>query len=130
MAYLQRLLAPSLPWELKTTKKGLGLYVKSDCALQLSIIAEQLGRAEVVELTEEQWQRACTDPEQRCLVESCGTLGAVIGPVALLNKPRSGCAPHLLLCNLPSVSAVERLKERRRTVLQYIAGLQPSRGEE
>jgi hypothetical protein len=121
MAYLQRLMAPGLPWELKRTENGLGLYVKSDCTLNLSTITEQLGRAEIVELTDEQWERERASSEQHCLVESCGKLGVVIGPVALLNKPRSGCAPHIVLCSLPSVSALDRLKKSRRTALQNAA---------
>jgi hypothetical protein len=121
MAYLERLVAPDLPWELKRTEKGLGLYVKSDCTLTLAIISEQLGRAEVVELTDKQWERERANPEQHCLIESCGKLGVVIGPVALLNKPRTGCCPHFILCNLPSVSALDRLKTSRRIALQNVA---------
>jgi hypothetical protein len=45
MAYLERLVAPDLPWSLKRTEKGLSLYV---CTLTLANITEQLGRAEVV----------------------------------------------------------------------------------
>ena len=56
-------------------------------------------------------------------------MGVVIGAVALLNKPCSRCAPHLLLCNLPSVSALDRLKKRRRADLQDVAEQQQSGGE-
>jgi hypothetical protein len=54
MAYLQRLLNPGLPWELKRTEKGLGLHLKYDCAVTLQTLTELLGRAEIVELTDEQ----------------------------------------------------------------------------
>ena len=98
--------------------KGLGLHVKHDCTLTLQTLSEQLGKAEIVE---PQWQRESADPDQHCLIRSCGKMGVVIGPVALLNKPCSGGAPHLLLCNLPSVSALERSKKKRRTVQQNTA---------
>jgi len=52
--YLQRLLTPGLPWELKRTEKGLGLHVKYDCAVTLQTLTELLGGAEIVELTDEQ----------------------------------------------------------------------------
>ena len=120
MAYLQRLLAPGLPWELKRSQKGLGLHAKQDCTLTLPVLSDHLGRAEIVELTEAQWQRESADPKQHCLIQSCGKVGVVIGPPALLNKPCSGSAPHLLLCNLPSVSALERLKKKRRTLQQNV----------
>lgn len=129
MAYLQCLIAPDLPWELKRTEKGLGLHVKNDCTLALQTLTELLGRAEIVELTDTQWERESADPEQHCLVQSRGKMGVVIGPVALLNKPCSGRAPHLLLCNLPSVSALERLKKRRRTAQQNVAEQQHSDSE-
>jgi hypothetical protein len=118
MAYLERLVAPDLPWSLRRTEKGLGLYVKSRCTLTLADITKQLGRAEVIELTDQQWERESAKPEQHCLIESCGKLGVVIGPIALLNKPRSGCTPHVVLCNLPDWSALDRLKKSRRTALQ------------
>ena len=82
---------------------------------------EILGRAEIVELDDTQWERESTDPEQQCLVQSCGKMGVVIGPVALLNKPCSGCVPHLVLCNLPTLSALDRLKKRKRKELQDVA---------
>jgi hypothetical protein len=121
MGYLERLIAPGLPWELKCTERGLGLYIKSDCILTLAGITEQLGRAEMIELTDKQWERECSNLEQHCLIESCGKLGVVIGPVALLNKPCTGCSPHFVLCNLPSVNALDRLKRSRRTALQNVA---------
>lgn len=129
MAYLQRLIAPGLPWELKRTEKGLGLHVKDKCTFTRSALTEQLGRAEIVELTDTQWERESANLEQHCLVQSRGKMGVVIGPIALLNKPYSGCTPHLLLCNLPSVSALERLKKRRRTVQQNVAKQQHSGSE-
>ena len=54
----------------------------------------------------------------------------MIGPVALLNKPCSGSAPHVVLCSLPTVSALDRLKKRRRTVLQDVAEQQQQSGAE
>jgi hypothetical protein len=54
MAYLERLAAPDLPWELKRTAKGLGLYAKTSCTLTLVAIQAQLGRAEIIVLTDEQ----------------------------------------------------------------------------
>ena len=54
MAYLERLLSPSLPWELRTSEKGLGLYVKGGCTLDLHTVITQLGKAEMVQLTDEQ----------------------------------------------------------------------------
>jgi hypothetical protein len=87
MAYLERLMAPDLPWELKRTEKGLGVYAKMDCTLTLAAIHAQLGRAEVVVLTEEQRARESANPDQHCLVKLGKKLGVVIGPVALFNKP-------------------------------------------
>jgi DNA-binding protein H-NS len=120
MVYLERLLSPSLPWELRTSEKGLGLYVKGGCTLDLHTFITQLGKAEVVQLTDEQWNRESADPEQHCLIMSCGKTGVVVGPVALLNKPCTRCAPHLVLCNLPTVSAFARLKQSIR-VTQNVA---------
>jgi hypothetical protein len=125
MAYLERLVAPGLPWELRRLEKGLGLYIKGDCSVTLTAIRKQLGRAEVVELTKVQWERERAYVGQQCLVKAGGRLGVIIGPVALLNKPCSGCTPHLLLCNLPSVSAFERSKQSRRKVLQSNLQEQP-----
>ena len=51
MAYLERLVAPDLPRELKRTEEGLGVYVKVDCTLTLAAIHAQLGRAEIIEIT-------------------------------------------------------------------------------
>jgi hypothetical protein len=48
-------------------------------------------------------------------------VGVLIGPIALLNKPSSDSTPHLLLCNLPSVSAQEQVKKSRRKALQSVA---------
>jgi hypothetical protein len=118
MAYLERLVAPDLPWELKRTEKGLGVYAKTSCTLTLAAIHAQLGRAEVIVLTEEQRARESANPNQHCLVKLGKKLGVVIGPVALFNKPCSGGTPHLLLCNLPTVSALERSKKSRRRALQ------------
>ena len=120
MAYLERMLSPSLPWELRTSEKGLGLYVKRDCSLDLHTVITQLGKAEIVQLTDEQWVRESANPEQHCLIMSGGMTGVVIGPVALLNKPCTGCTPHLVLCNLPTVSALDRLKQSIR-VTQIVA---------
>ena len=63
MAYLQRLIASGLPWELERTEKGLGLHVKSDCTLTLQTLNELLGRAEIVELDDTQWERESADQE-------------------------------------------------------------------
>ena len=90
MAYLERLLSPSLLWELRTTEKGLGLYVKGGCTLDLHTVITQLGKAEMVQLTDQQWIRESADSEQHCLLSSRGKTGVVIGPVALLNKPCTG----------------------------------------
>jgi hypothetical protein len=118
MAYLERLVAPDLPWELKRTEKGLGVYAKTSFTLTLAAIQAQLGRAEVIVLTEEQRARESANPDQHCLVKLGKKLGVVIGPVALFNKPCSGGTPHLLLCNLPTVSALERSKKCIRRALQ------------
>ena len=120
MAYLERMLSPRLPWQLRTGEKGLGFYVKSGCTVNLHTVITQLGKAEMVQLTDEQWKRECADPEQHCLVMSGGKTGVVIGPVALLNKPCTECTPHLVLCNLPTVSAFDRLKQSIR-VTQNVA---------
>jgi hypothetical protein len=56
MAYLERLVAPDLPWELKRTEKGLGVFVKVDCTLTIAAIHAQLGRAEIIMITEKQWE--------------------------------------------------------------------------
>eukprot|EP00953_Heterococcus_sp_UTEX-ZZ885_P006437 3936-Heterococcus_DN1.PRE.6 len=125
MAYLERLVAPSLPWELRRSGKGLGLYIKEECTVTLTAIRKQLGRAEVIELTKVQWERERACVGQQCLVKASGRLGVIIGPVALLNKPCSGCTPHLLLCNLPSVSAFERSKQSRCKALQSNSQEQP-----
>jgi len=130
VAYLQRLIAAGLQWELKRTEKGLGLHVKDDCTLALQTLTELLGRAEMVELTDEQWERQSADPEQQCLVQSCGKMGVMIGPVALLNKPCSGSAPHVVLCSLPTVRVLDRLKERKGAVLQNVAEQQQQSGAE
>jgi hypothetical protein len=129
MAYLERMLSPSLPWELRTSEKGLGLYVKRDCSLDLHTFITQLGKAEIVQLTDEQWNRESADPEQHCLIMSCGKSGVVVGPVALLNKPCTRCAPHLVLCNLPTVSAFDRLKQSIR-VTQNVAEQQQQEEEQ
>jgi hypothetical protein len=91
MAYLERLVAPGLPWELRRSEKGLGHYIKEDCTVTLTVIRKQLGRAEVVELTKVQWERELAYVGQQCLVKAGGRLGVIIGPVALLNTPCSGC---------------------------------------
>jgi hypothetical protein len=84
----------------------------------LAAIHAQLGRAEVIVLTEEQRARESANSDQHCLVKLGKKLGVVIGPVALFNKPCSGGTPHLLLCNLPTVSALERSKKCIRRALQ------------
>ena len=50
MAYLERLLSPSL----LSQNKCDGLYVKRECTLDLHTVITQLGKAEMVQLTDEQ----------------------------------------------------------------------------